>query len=289
MVLFYRRRRRRRSSSSEGGPKERLLLPIDSSGQPTPGITGADVAKRRLWLAREAQYEDVTRFPTNEAAKELAVLTWDGSASAESPLASLPFAELQKATQNFDASSSLGDGGSCGVFKGCVFAEISGGGLHVAVKRLNADASDWNQQQFAAEMELLSRISHPNVVRLFAFSVDGPQRCLVLQLCAGGALNDRLRATVPEPLLWQQRVRITLHILLALEYLHSLTPQMIHRQESYSRPCTNTNFHPPILSPTETSRPRMCFWTRQATRKWPTSAPCERASCRAQARKSLTL
>jgi serine/threonine protein kinase len=218
MVLFYRRNSRR---SSETGAKERLLLPVisEDNRQPAPDAD-ANAA---------AQYEDVTRFPANEAAKELSVANWNGRSSAECPVVNLPFAELAKATQNFDASNSLGDGGSCGVFKGHVFTEISGGGLQVAVKRLTANASDWNQQQFAAEMELLARISHPNVVRLFAFSVDGPHRCLVLQLCAGGALNDRLRATAPQPLLWQQRLRITLHILLALEFLHSLTPQMIHR------------------------------------------------------------
>jgi serine/threonine protein kinase len=191
---------------------------------------GAGVAARRA-LALDAQYERTTRFPTNAAAKELAVLSWRSgrSPSAEAPaVVNLPFGELVQATRNFDAANSLGEGGSCDVFKGRVFAETAGGGLQVAVKRLHADASDWSQQQFASEMELLARISHPHVVRLFAFSIDGPQRCLVLQLCEGGALNERLRATA-EPLLWQQRVRIAYHLLLALDFLHSLTPQMIHR------------------------------------------------------------
>jgi serine/threonine protein kinase len=245
MVLFYRRRSSRRSS--ETGAKD-PLLPVISDGGQSVADTDADAAvQRQLSLAHEAQYEEVTRFPTNEAAKELSVLNWNGHSSVECrPVVNLPFTELVKATQNFDASNSLGDGGSCDVFKGCVFAEISGGGLQVAVKRLTADASAWNQQQFANEMSLLTRISHSNVVRLFAFSVDGPHRCLVLQLCAGGALNDRLRATSPQPLLWQQRVRITLHILLALEYLHSLTPQMIHRQESHSH--TLQHPRPPSIS-----------------------------------------
>jgi hypothetical protein len=54
----------------------------------------------------------------------------------------------------------------------------------------------------------------------------------------GGALNDRLscKAQVgtapPPPLGWQQRVQIAQGILLALEFLHGLTPQMIHRQEA---------------------------------------------------------
>ena len=78
-------------------------------------------------------------------------------------------------------------------------------------------------------------MSHDNICRLFAFSTDGPQRCLVLELCVGGTLSDRLACKAPagcaprEPLAWQQRVRIALGIARALEFLHGLTPQMIHR------------------------------------------------------------
>jgi serine/threonine protein kinase len=221
MVLFYRRRHHHRNNGSSEGQLKYRLLPVLDDGAPT----AANMAERIARLAQRAEYHE-TGFPSNAAAKEVAVLNWNSGGS--SAVINLPFAELAKATSNFDASNSLGEGGSCDVFTGSVFAETASGGVLVAVKRLNAGASDWGKQQFTAEMKLLTRISHPNVVRLYAFSTDGPHRCLVLELCPGGALNDRLRATA-EPLQWQQRVRIVLHILLALEHLHSLTPQMIHR------------------------------------------------------------
>jgi serine/threonine protein kinase len=193
----------------------------------------ADVAARRLVLAGEAEFDAATQFPTNMAAKQLVALDWStgGNASA-SHVVDLPFSALAQATQNFDAFNSLGSGASCDVFKGALF------GHQVAVKRLEAKANDWAEQQFTAEMELLCKIAHQHVCRLLAFSTDGPQRCLVLELCAGGALNDRLACKAPDgqmrpvPLPWQQRVRIALHVLLALEYLHGLRPQMIHRQRS---------------------------------------------------------
>ena len=88
-------------------------------------------------------------------------------------------------------------------------------------------------------------MSHGNICRLFAFSSDGPQRCLVLELCAGGSLDGRLRrAAVAVALIWEHRVRIAQQVARALVYLHSLVPPMIHRQEAVrSLPflCHNTH------------------------------------------------
>ena len=83
-------------------------------------------------------------------------------------------------------------------------------------------------------------VSHENIYRLFAFSSDGPQRCLVLELCAGGSLDGRLRraaaaaapAAAAVALTWEHRVRIAQQVARALVYLHSLVPPMIHRQEA---------------------------------------------------------
>jgi serine/threonine protein kinase len=75
-------------------------------------------------------------------------------------------------------------------------------------------------------------VSFVHICRLFAFSTDGPQRCLVLELCTGGTLSERLacKAAVSNtPLTWQHRVQIALGIVSALEYLHAMTPQQIHR------------------------------------------------------------
>jgi serine/threonine protein kinase len=69
---------------------------------------------------------------------------------------------------------------------------------------------------------MLCKIAHRNICRLFAFSTDGPNRCLVMELCTGGALDDRIirkapGGNVPPPLEWQHRVQILLDIGLALE------------------------------------------------------------------------
>jgi serine/threonine protein kinase len=109
-------------------------------------------------------------------------------------------------------------------------------GFLVAIKRLTEGASDWDTRQFEAEYSTLCKVAHPNVCRLFAFSTDGPNRCLLLELCAGGALDTRLRcravlagAAPPAPLQWRHRLRIALDIARALAHLHSQEPPILHR------------------------------------------------------------
>jgi serine/threonine protein kinase len=154
----------------------------------------------------------------------------------------LPFSELEAeaAAGGFDELRRLGRGGSCFVYRG----ELHG--LPVAVKRLSRittpgamhpDGEEWGEKQFKAEMDICCRVSHRSICRLFASSADGPQRCLVLELCTGGALDTRLARKAegsllrprPPPLQWDTRLRIACEITAALAHLHSLDPPIIHR------------------------------------------------------------
>jgi serine/threonine protein kinase len=256
-AVFYVYRSRRSTDKATGiSSNEQLLLPVKTSAGGTGG-SGEDpgVAALRRQLASEAQYDEASCFPLNTAAKKLTALDWStGNARSQvSHVVNLPFVELAQATQSFDSFNELGSGGSCDVFRGALF------GLQVAVKRLEAEASDWSTKQFTSEMELLTKVAHPHVVRLLAYSTDGPQRCLVLELCTGGTLNDRISCKPaggqppPPPLPWQQRVRIALQILLALAYLHSLCPQIIHRFVNSHH--TQYTLHTPRPNPPSHTRP----------------------------------
>ena len=142
----------------------------------------------------------------------------------------LPYSDIEAATGGFGAASRLAGGGSCTVFRGSLF-----GLLDVAVKQLHSDADEWNNAQFETEMQLLCTVTHECICCLLAFSTDGPQRCLVLELCTGGSLETRLACTAvgggapPEPLKWPERLAIACGIASALDHLHSHRPQLLHR------------------------------------------------------------
>ena len=143
----------------------------------------------------------------------------------------ISFDELRRATNNFDAGCRIGDGGSCVVYRATL------GGCECAVKLLSAEAELMEVKQFAAEVDVLTRVKHPHLVELYAYSTDGGSgcKCLVLELM-DGALDSRLLAAgagkgTGEPALgWRQRVQIILSVCRALVHLHSLTPKpLIHR------------------------------------------------------------
>jgi serine/threonine protein kinase len=207
-----------------------------------------------------ASFDAVTGFPENEAAKETLGGRWmqPVTASNQNKAADkVDYSDLKDATGGFSEMCKIGGGGSCLVYRGNLY------GMPVAIKALENDGGgkssasngiqDWNGLQFKAEMDLLCRVRHPNICRLFASSSNGPRRCLVLEWMGGGSLDARLGVNDPSckessrhpPLRWQQRNSILLDVASGLTHLHSLTPPIIHRQ---------ARIHPPSLSPHNRSR-----------------------------------
>lgn len=73
---------------------------------------------------------------------------------------------------------------------GDVFLGTFENGFRVAVKRLkNVDEVD---KQFETELNSLVKYRHRNIVRLYGFSVDGPNKCLMYEYLCNGSLEDRL-------------------------------------------------------------------------------------------------
>ena len=138
------------------------------------------------------------------------------------------YAQLESATRGF--SSKLGEGGFGSVYAGALVS-----GTQLAVKRLEQDAALGeaaglpSSAQLQAEVAVLSKGQHPNVVPLLGWSVDGPTPCLVYALMEGGALEDRLarRGSWP-PLQSSERVVILSDVARGLAYLH-ITLQCVHR------------------------------------------------------------
>jgi serine/threonine protein kinase len=76
------------------------------------------------------------------------------------------FADLARATNDFNADHELGQGGYGKVYKG-VLAD----GTTVAIKRAQ-EGSMQGATQFYTEIELLSRVHHRNLVELLGYCND---------------------------------------------------------------------------------------------------------------------
>jgi Leucine-rich repeat (LRR) protein len=136
---------------------------------------------------------------------------------------------LRNATDNFSEANELGRGGFGVVYKG------SHNGMWVAVKRSECDpVGKKGLAEFRAEIDVLTKVRHRNLVALLGYCENGSERLLVYEYMSGGTLGQHLfdRHTNGEhgPLTWMQRLIIALDVARGIEYLHSLAQEtFIHR------------------------------------------------------------
>ncbi|WJX86399.1 hypothetical protein P8452_68713 [Trifolium repens] len=134
--------------------------------------------------------------------------------------------DLEKATNNFDSSRILGEGGFGLVYKG-----VLNDGRDVAVKILKRDDRRGGRE-FLAEVEMLSRLHHRNLVKLIGICIEKQTRCLVYELVPNGSVESHLHGADKEsdPLDWNSRMKIALGAARGLAYLHEdSNPYVIHR------------------------------------------------------------
>ncbi|XP_057836140.1 probable receptor-like protein kinase At1g80640 isoform X2 [Cryptomeria japonica] len=136
----------------------------------------------------------------------------------------IDYLTLQEATNNFSSSNYLGKGGF-----GCVYKAQFHDGFCAAVKKLNDDRQQ-AEEEFQTEVDLMSRVRHPNLVSLLGFCAHGTKRLLVYELMRNGSLEDQLHGpSRGSTLTWQLRLKIALDVARALEHLHEhCDPSIIH-------------------------------------------------------------
>jgi serine/threonine protein kinase len=94
--------------------------------------------------------------------------------------------EMERATDGFDESRLIGEGGFGRVYEG-----ILEDGKRVAVKVLKRDDQQ-GSREFIAEVEMLSRLHHRNLVRLIGICTQEHLRCLVYELVPNGSVESHL-------------------------------------------------------------------------------------------------
>ncbi|KAK2373262.1 putative serine/threonine-protein kinase PIX13 [Trifolium repens] len=95
------------------------------------------------------------------------------------------YGDLKVATKNFKSDALLGEGGFGKVYKGWLNAETltptkAGSGMMVAIKKLKSDSVQ-GVQEWQSEINILGRISHPNLVKLLGYYTNGDEFLLVYE------------------------------------------------------------------------------------------------------------
>ncbi|KAI3845552.1 hypothetical protein MKX03_019701 [Papaver bracteatum] len=163
--------------------------------------------------------------------------TYTGSAKTFS------IAEILKATNNFDASKILGEGGF-----GLVYYGILDDGAKVAVKVLKRNDLQGGRE-FLAEVEMLGRLHHRNLVKLIGICTEERSRCLVYELVPNGSVDSHLHGVEKKimPLDWSSRLKIALGSARGLSYLHEdSNPRVIHRDFKSSNILLENDFTPKV-------------------------------------------
>ncbi|XP_010551448.1 PREDICTED: serine/threonine-protein kinase PBS1 isoform X2 [Tarenaya hassleriana] len=154
--------------------------------------------------------------------------------------------EMEEATCSFSDENLLGKGGFGRVYRGILKT-----GEVVAIKKMDlppfkeADG----EREFRVEVDILSRLDHPNLVSLIGYCADGKHRFLVYEFMPNGNLQNHLNGTRKTMMSWPTRLKIALGAAKGLAYLHSSSAvgiPIIHRDFKSTNVLIDSNFNAKI-------------------------------------------
>ncbi|XLT92206.1 hypothetical protein HN873_013881 [Arachis hypogaea] len=146
------------------------------------------------------------------------------------------YEELEVATDGFSKANLVGEGGFGYVHKG-----VLPNGMKAAIKQLK-DGSRQGEREFQAEVDIITRLHHRNLVSLLGYCIAGHRRLLVYEFVPNNTLEFHLHGQGPS-VDWPTRMRIALGAAKGLAYLHEeCYPKIIHRDIKAANILLDFNF-----------------------------------------------
>ncbi|CAN6846869.1 unnamed protein product [Brassica oleracea] len=151
------------------------------------------------------------------------------------------YSELKTATQDFNPSNKLGEGGFGSVYKGNLKD-----GREIAVKVLSA-GSRQGKGQFVAEIVAISAVLHRNLVKLYGCCYEGDYRLLVYEYLPNGSLDQALFGNEHKYLSIFLLIAELLTIWTGLAYLHEeASVRIVHRDVKASNILLDSKLLPKV-------------------------------------------
>ncbi|CAL4906969.1 unnamed protein product [Urochloa decumbens] len=170
-----------------------------------------------------------------------------GSLEGYNGYAVFRLSDLKAATNNFSNEYLIGCGGFGTVYKG----QLHGGPM-VAIKRCFSSGSSSDQKhlsrQFEAEIRVLLKLRHINIINLLGYCIEQGERILVYEYIPNGGLGKFIFGTgTGTPLDWSLRFHIIMGIAQGIVYLHEYCGiTILHRDLKPSNVLLDSAMNPKI-------------------------------------------
>ncbi|KAM3279637.1 hypothetical protein ACQJBY_046794 [Aegilops geniculata] len=167
----------------------------------------------------------------------------------------IDFADINKATRNFHEDMKLGGGGFGTVYRCTLPAAASKmeRPMDVAIKKFTGDVQNRRYDDFLAEVSIINRLRHKNIVPLIGWSYNKGVPLLVFEFMTNGSLDQHLfhkggsgtrqRNTDGAIRQWATRYEIIRGIATSLHYVHhEYEPMVLHRDIKASNIMLDSSF-----------------------------------------------
>ncbi|KAK1375179.1 hypothetical protein POM88_031372 [Heracleum sosnowskyi] len=188
--------------------KSKIMISASISASVLMALLGLCLCYYYCIRSKKAKNNISSHQQTERSNTEFQLLDFDDSLITENQVDSLDFPSIEldvihKATQHFSEANKLGEGGFGPVYKGTLL-----NGKQIAVKRLSR-SSGQGMKEFKAEVTLIARLQHRNLVKLLGCSLKNNEMLLVYDYMLNKSLDVFLfDSTRPTQLDWKRRFNI---------------------------------------------------------------------------------